>query len=156
SFLIVLVSVSIGELIADRPPIRAVAARLVLPAAALLAALAYGERALVVERSASAGADTRTVAVVQANLSSASRWRRVDAERALPTYSRLSLAPAHEAVDLFVWPEYAASLYLDREPLIRAQLAPVAGAARDGLVLGAPHLVRAGEARNSAYLLGAG
>ena len=153
SFLMALVSVSVGELLAARrTPWRTIAAGLALPAAGVVGALAYGEHALAVHRTPASEADVRTAVVVQANLPSGIRWRRIEGERALAAYNRLSL-DGQEPVDLIVWPEYAANLYLEREPLLRAQLAPVARAARDGLVLGAPRLARTGEAYNSAFLL---
>ncbi len=55
---------------------------------------------------------------------------------------------------MIVWPENAANFYLNREPLLLAELAPTAALAREGLVVGGPRLTDGGEARNAAYLIG--
>jgi len=141
SFVMALASVSCAELLgqgraAARP--RPWCVGLALPAAVLLAT----------------GPAVRTVAVVQGNIPNEFRWKRAFSERMLATYARLSGAARRERPDVIVWPENAANFYLNREPMLLAELAPVAALAREGLLVGGPRLTDGGEARNAAYLIG--
>jgi apolipoprotein N-acyltransferase len=156
SFVMALASVSAAEALAawrGGTCGRVAAGRLVLPAALIAATLAYGDHARRAYAAAPVGAARRTVLVVQGSVPSDFRWQRARSERAITTYARLSAAAAARPVDLIVWPENAVNLYLDREPMLLAALAPVAALARDGLLVGGPRLAADGEARNSAYLV---
>jgi apolipoprotein N-acyltransferase len=158
SFVVVLASVAAVEsLVAVRAGLGGRlrwAGPLVMPTAVLTATLAYGVIARAIVARTDAAAPASTVAVVQGNIPNAFRWKRAFFEQTLETYAGLTNAtqPAHP--DLIVWPENAADFYLDREPLLRLQLGPVAGLARAGLVLGGPRLASDAEARNAAYWIG--
>jgi len=129
-------------------------ARLALPAAVLLATGAYGAYARRLYAASPEGGAVRTVAVVQGNIPNAFRWKQAFFERMLATYAGLSGAARGERPDVIVWPENAANFYLNREPMLLAELAPTAALAREGLVVGGPRLTDGGEARNAAYLIG--
>lgn len=155
SFVLAFVSVAGANLIVAvrRGSVRL--APLALPAGLLAATLAYGTYARRAYGTPPAGATVHTLAVVQGNIPNEFHWKRAFFERTLATYARLSASGSGEAPDLIVWPENAANFYLDREPLLLAQLSAVAARARDGLLLGGPRLADDGAARNSAYLIGA-
>src|SRR6266404_4206183 len=157
SFVMALASVSCAELLgqgraAARP--RPWWVGLALPAAVLLATGLYGAYTRRLYAAAPAGRAVRTVAVVQGNIPNEFRWKRAFSERMLATYARLSGAARRERPDVIVWPENAANFYLNREPMLLAELAPVAALAREGLLVGGPRLTDGGEARNAAYLIG--
>lgn len=159
SFVIALVSLAAGELLADGWAVRRVpqgwARRLALPLALLLALLAYGQ---LRRASLADGARTpRRVAVVQGSVPGEFTWKRAFAERVLTRYARLTDAAIARAggADLVVWPENAVGFYLDGEPLLRAQIGTVAARAGGALVIGAPRLGEAGGAYNSAYVIAA-
>ena len=157
SFVMALASVSCAELLgqgraAARP--RPWWVGLALPAAVLLATGLYGAYTRRLYAAAPAGPAVRTVAVVQGNIPNEFRWKRAFSERMLATYARLSGAARRERPDVIVWPENAANFYLNREPMLLAELAPVAALAREGLLVGGPRLTDGGEARNAAYLIG--
>jgi len=157
SFVMTLASVAAVELAlrarARGLDVRA-AVRHLAPAAGLLAAtVAYGWHA----GSRFAGDEARptiAVAAVQGNVANAYRWRRSFFERTLGVYAGLTQRTRAAAPDLVVWPENAVDFYLDREPMLRAQLAHVAALAPGGLLVGSPRLASPGEARNSVQLLG--
>ena len=150
SFVIALASLAAAEVLVDRRALRGLA----LPAAVLVATLVYGAA-----RRDLYGAPPRddgpTVAVVQGNIPNEFRWKRAFFEQTLLTYAGLS-ARVGGAPDLIVWPENAVNFYVNREPMLLAQLGDVATLARDGLLVGGPRLTDAGEARNSAYLIAPG
>jgi apolipoprotein N-acyltransferase len=157
SFLVALVSLTGLEVAlpaGGRPRARGALGAVGICASVLVATLAYGQRALA-RASAPGEQDGRTVAAIQANFRSDFAWRRVRSQQRLAAYARLSSRTRGERLDLLVWPENAAELYLDREPMMRAGLAPAAALATEGLVVGAPRLADDGFARNSAYLVGA-
>jgi apolipoprotein N-acyltransferase len=160
SFVVALVSVAVGELIAGlRDGERPAHAwrRLVLPCALLAAVLLYGESSRRLDAaSREVGAhDAARVTVVQGNVANAFRWRRALFERALAAYARLTdgATGAGRAADLVVWPENAVGFYLDGEPQMRAQIGAVAARAGGALLLGAPRSGDAGYVHNSAYVL---
>ena len=153
SFLVALVSLSVAELVSEARASGRALLRHLGPSLALLAVvLAYGLWSEHAYRGVAG--PTRTIAVVQANIPNAFRWKRAFSERTLTTYSMLTRATEPATPDLIVWPENAVDLYLDREPMLRAELGAVAGLAREGLLMGAPRLGSDGRAHNSAYLLG--
>src|SRR5437660_6307120 len=157
SFVMALASVAGAELLREGRATgraRPWRARLALPAAVLLATCAYGAYARRLYAASPEGDAGRTVAVVQGNIPNAFRWKQAFFERMLATYAGLSGAARGERPDVIVWPENAANFYLNREPLLLAELAPTAALAREGLVVGGPRLTDGGEARNAAYLIG--
>jgi apolipoprotein N-acyltransferase len=156
SFVIALASVACAELLGEGRAVRlrVCCARLALPAAVLFATGAYGAWARPHYAGQPEGAAARTVAVVQGNIPSAFRWKQAFFERMLATYARLSGDARREQPDVIVWPENAVNFYLNREPLLLAQLAPAASLAREGLLVGGPRLTDGGEARNAAYMVG--
>jgi apolipoprotein N-acyltransferase len=151
SFVIALASVCSAEALADRRAVRG----LVLPAVLLAATLAYGAHQRDRYGAAPAAREGRTVAVVQGNVPNEFRWKRAFFERTLLTYAGLSTGLA-DPPDLIVWPENAVNFYVNREPMLLAQLGDVATLAREGLLVGGPRLTDEGEARNSAYLIAPG
>src|SRR5439155_1687740 len=156
SFVMALASVAGAELLGEgraAARLRPWCARLALPAAVLLATAAYGAYARRLYAAPPEGRAVRTVAVVQGNIPNEFRWKQAFFERMLATYARLSAAAVHERPDVIVWPENAANFYLNREPLLLAELAPTAALAREGLVVGGPRLTDGGDARIAAYLI---
>ena len=156
SFVIALVSVAGGELVADRRllDLRAIALRLAPAVAVLALAVAYGRGAETRYGSAPAdAAPTRALAIVQGNVPNAFRWQREHMERTLATYVGLTETTRKERPDLVIWPENAVDFYLEREPMLRSAMLRAAALARGGLLVGSPRLVAADEARNSAQLL---
>jgi apolipoprotein N-acyltransferase len=166
TFVIVLVSTSLGLLIRSLRSLRArgerakpvsglaLSARLIPAALALAATLAYGA-AVRSGRADDVGNQVRTAAVVQTDRATGFHWRRVEAERELLAYLRLTaeLAPRQADLDLIVWPENAVYLYLDREPMVLARLRELATGAGSALLVGAPRLVDDQQARNAAHLI---
>jgi len=154
SFVIAFVSTAVAELAAERAKTgRDVAARLAPAGLLVLAVLAYGLHCR--DRFAQPPDRTGfTVAVVQGNIPNAFRWKRTFFERTIATYAGLTAARRADRPDLVVWPENAVNFYVDREPLLRAQLGSVAALATEGLLVGAPRLASDDDARNAAYLIG--
>jgi len=156
SFVMALVSVAVGELGRDalRTPVRDLGlARRLVPAAALLAAtFAYGAAATQRFGERPPGF-THRIAIVQGNVSNAFRWQREHMERTLATYVGLTEKTRAAKPELVVWPENAVDFYLEREPMLRMQLARAAALAPGGLLVGSPRLAADFEARNSAQLL---
>ncbi|MFI5399143.1 MAG: apolipoprotein N-acyltransferase [Candidatus Binatia bacterium] len=156
SFVVALVSLGIGEAFAEaglRPGAR-VAGHLVAPACVLALAIGYG----LYSRQVYGGVpekDTLKIAVVQGDIPNSFRWKREYFERNVVTYAELTSAGLPLRPDLIVWPENAVNFYINREPVLRAQLADVARQARLGLLVGGPRLESPMKAHNSAYLIGA-
>lgn len=98
-----------------------------------------------------------SVAVVRSTIPNAQRWQRAAHAGSLLRY----IATTREGVakrqpDLIVWPEFAITFYLDREPALRAQLGWLTNSVRAALLLGAPRMAHGGDGThyyNSAYLL---
>jgi apolipoprotein N-acyltransferase len=156
SFLLAYVSLTIGELLADRStasvPFATTVGR-VAPSALLLATtLLYGIRATA-HFGDRPHRDAKTVAVVQGNVPNAFRWKSEFFERVLLTYASLTTQVKAAPVDLVVWPENAVNFYLEREAMLRPILDDVAAQAREGLVVGGPRQTDDGASLISAYLL---
>jgi apolipoprotein N-acyltransferase len=154
SFVVALGSVAVAELVRDgwraRP---AEVGWRVAPACVLLvAAWVYGSAAAA--RYGVASEPATRIAIVQGNVANAFRWQRAHMERTLATYVGLTETTRAAQPDLVVWPENAVDFYLEREPLLRTQLARAAALAPGGLLIGSPRLAADREARNSAQLLG--
>ena len=95
------------------------------------------------------------MAVVQGNIPNQYRWQRGHTEATLAAYARLTRATLDAHPALVVWPENAVDFYLEREPMLRTQLARIAASVPGGLLVGSPRLATATDARNSAQLLAA-
>ncbi len=122
-----------------------------LAAAAALVAVYVGYGARAVERELARPAGPRAVvALAQANLPTVWEWRRANAERNLLAYATLTRgAIARSRPDLVVWPEYAVTLYPERDTMLMPALAALAHDTTAGLVFGAPRL--AGDADGDRY-----
>src|SRR5262249_27801187 len=98
-----------------------------------------------------------TVALVQGQVPSERRWDRLSYASTLLQYISITNRGIEGArPDLVVWPEFAVGFYLDREPLLRAQLGQLAQRINASLLLGAPRMEKAGTGThyyNSAYLI---
>ena len=156
SFLLAFVSLTVGELIADRLrtplPVTTIAGRL-SPAVLLLAAtLLYGVRATAAFGKPS-DTGSKTVALVQGNVPNAFRWKSEFFERVLLTYANLTTQGHAGPVDLIVWPENAVNFYLEREAMLRPILSDVAAQAEEALIVGGPRQTDEGVSFISAYLL---
>jgi apolipoprotein N-acyltransferase len=103
---------------------------------------------------------TIRVALVEHDMPAQDRWQRIHYAKALNRYMQATRsAVSRQSTDLIVWPEFASGFYLDREPMVRAQLARMVGELGADLLLGAPRLEDSGDTThyyNSAYLLGSG
>lgn len=144
SFVIAAVNVGIylGLRTATRTarPCRLVRAAMPLVAAlALVAAcLVYGDWRMA-RTTAAAPQDSAILALAQGNRPASWRWERTDAERNLLAYVDLSRrAVTENHPDLLVWPEYAVTLYPERDATLLAALREMARRAPAGLILGAP------------------
>ncbi|HEY2389295.1 MAG TPA: apolipoprotein N-acyltransferase [Candidatus Binatia bacterium] len=101
---------------------------------------AYGSWRLR-EATAAPPPDGRTIALAQGNVPESWRWSRQNAERNLLTYVGLSRgALAHGAPDLIVWPEYALTLYPERDATVMPALRDLAARTTGGVVFGAPRV----------------
>jgi len=130
------------------------AAPLALACGLVVLVAAYGARCL-------AGApvvpppDGRTLVLAQGNVPESWRWNRQGAERNLLTYVNLSRgALTGDTPDLIVWPEYALTLYPERDATALPALRDLAAHTVGGIVFGAPRVREdAGGSRyfNSAY-----
>jgi apolipoprotein N-acyltransferase len=100
------------------------------------------------------------VALVQGNVPSGQRWKRVHYASTLLKYVSITRRGINGAQpDLIVWPEFAVGFYLDREPLLRAQLGRLTHRVKAPLLLGAPRMEDSAEGKryyNSAYLIAPG
>jgi len=154
SFVMAWCSLTLAEMMARPAPRRRAWA--LAPLAAVAASLLFGTQRLAsYERSerAASGAPTQTVAVIQGSIPNQFRWKRAFFGRAIATYASLTHAVEDRKPHLIVWPENAVSFFLNRETMLRGQLAPVAAAASGGLLIGAPRRGEGWDAFNSAYLL---
>jgi len=133
SFVLMAVNVALADVVRRRS-LRG----LVVPAALVLATLAYGHARLAGERETVAGP---RVAVVQANLDSGTQWRRELYGQNLETYLRLTERAAREGARLIVWPENAMTFFVESEPLYRDAIARVLAPYRAQLVAGGPRVV---------------
>lgn len=100
------------------------------------------------------------VALVQSNVPSAQRWNRVHYASTLLKYAAVTRQGIEGAQpDLVVWPEFALGFYLDREPLLQAQLGRLTESVNAPLLVGAPRMEGTGTGisyYNSAYLIAPG
>ena len=113
-----------------------------LPAAAfgLLAALWVGGQARLALAPDRAATDIQ-LRLVQANVDQTLKWREGAREAALVRHVQLSRRPGFETADLVIWPEAAATFYIDESAPVRAfvaQAAPPGGL----LLTGAPRRTR--------------
>ena len=116
--------------------------RWLLPAAAigLLAAVWIGGEARLALAPDRAPTDIN-LRLVQANVEQTLKWKEGEREAALAFHVRLSHRPGFDKADLVVWPEAAATFYLDESALLRAfvsRAAPPGGY----LLTGAPRRTR--------------
>lgn len=122
-----------------------------VPVAAVAATLAYGTWRLAEEQP-----DERRVrlAVVQANVDFGAHWRDDHYGRGIDEHVRLSRQAPPET-RLFIWPESALNVFLEREPLYQKQLGRWLAQSGADLIVGAPHLDDRDPARphyfNSAF-----
>lgn len=100
------------------------------------------------------------LALVEGNVPNAQRWQRVHYATTLLKYIALTRQGVTGIpLDLIVWPEFALGFYLDREPLLQAQLGQLTRSLETSLLLGAPRLEETAVGAhyyNSAYLLAPG
>ena len=113
-----------------------------LPAAAfgLLAALWVGGQARLALAPDRAATDVQ-LRLVQANVDQSLKWQEDAREAALVRHVQLSRRPGFETADLVIWPEAAATFYIDESAPVRAfvaQAAPPGGL----LLTGAPRRTR--------------
>jgi apolipoprotein N-acyltransferase len=96
------------------------------------------------------------VALIQGDIPAEHRWKAMYYASTLLTYASVtSQGLAGARPDLTIWPEFAISFYLDKEPLLRAQLGEFARMLQTPLLLGAPRLEETQQGfryYNSAYL----
>ena len=118
-----------------------------------------GYGALRLHQYASTSATPIRVALIQGDVPAEHRWNPRHYAGTLLKYAavtRRSLTDTRP--DLAIWPEFAISFYLDKEPLLRAQLGEFARMLRTPLLLGAPRLEESEQGPqyyNSAYLFSA-
>ncbi len=97
------------------------------------------------------------VAVVQGNVPHEQRWMREHYTGTLLKYVAVTTQGVQDQQpDLIVWPEFAVGFYLDREPLLYAQLQSFAQGMNAPLLLGAPRMEQTNNTMsiyNSAYLV---
>jgi apolipoprotein N-acyltransferase len=97
------------------------------------------------------------VALVRGEVPSVQRWNRVYYASSLLRYISITNRGIEGAQpDLVVWPEFAVGFYLDREPLLRAQLGQLTQKINASLLVGAPRMEESETGRryyNSAYLI---
>jgi apolipoprotein N-acyltransferase len=151
SFVLACVNAAIAEAIATRRPAAA------LPAA-LVVACALGYGALALERAPAANESRATpIALVQANLSAASRWEAGGPARTLDAYARLTEEAFERGAPRIVfWPEAALTFFLEREEAYQRAIGRLLSRADAELVVGAPRAEGpdAGPPyRNSVYVV---
>jgi apolipoprotein N-acyltransferase len=123
--------------------------------ALVVACLVYGATRLDAEHARPAR-PSALVALAQGNLPANPTWERRAAERDLIAYVDLSRGIIASArPDLLVWPEYAVTLYPDRDTILLPALGDIARRTTAGLVFGAPRLTDAPRTQyfNAAYHL---
>lgn len=157
TFVVVLLSVALGDVLRDLARSGHGARRCALRAAPTLAVLALALGYGVACRRAAQASPLARVAVVQGDFPNAFRWRRSVEQRNLTEYLRLTSSIGDEAapLDLIVWPENAVGFYLDGEPVVLGRLGALATRRGSALLVGAPRLAARGVAHNSAWLIGA-
>jgi apolipoprotein N-acyltransferase len=148
SFLTV-ATLSMPAVLAEARAPRGAAAAVGFAVLALIAAYGYGAARLA--GAPPLGADTVpgiALRVVQPNVSQAVKWNRARHEQNFLHHLALSAAPGREAPTHVIWPETAATFFLDEDP---AMLALIARALpRGGMLLtGAPR--RSGEGRDRQF-----
>lgn len=153
SFVVALVNAGLAE--AWFAP-RRWAAALGLPLGAVAATVAYGTMRLATSESAG---EQVPVAVVQANIDFGAHWRDDNYGRGVEEHVRVAQqAPA--TTELFIWPESALNIFLDREPMYQRQIGRFLAERGADLIVGAPHLDDRDPARphyfNSAFAMTAG
>jgi apolipoprotein N-acyltransferase len=131
-------------------------APLAVAAAAVAVCLAYGARAIDRELARPPGSRA-VVALAQANLPTVWEWERGNAERNLLAYAGLTRGTIAKArPDLVIWPEYAVTLYPERDTMLLPALTALAHETTAGLVFGAPRLAAEDDTAhyfNAAYHL---
>ncbi len=130
----------------------------VVAAASIALVLLYGQiRLMNWPDTKSSG--SASVALVRTIPSDARRFQRVRYASTMAEYVRLTEAAVGPGrADLVVWPEFAVSFYLDREPVVRTQLGVLARSLRSALLIGAPRFNNVpGQPRvyNSVFLFSA-
>ena len=131
---------------------RGVFVPLVVGALPALLALAYGVRCL----RASGPPEPRVrVAVIQGDVAVGALWRPEKHGENLDVYLGLSAGPLARGAALVVWPESAATFFLEQEPALRVRLASALAPWGAELVLGAPRAGPDGRPPffNSVYVL---
>ena len=121
-----------------------------LPAVAfaLLAAVWVGGQARLALAPGQVPTDV-DLRLVQANIKQSLKWKEGERAAALALHVRLSHQPGREAADVVIWPEAAATFYVDESRPVRAfvsQAAPPGG----HLITGAPRRTRS-AGRTIAY-----
>ena len=125
----------------------------VLPAAGALVFGYSALRAALAEETASGAVRT---AIIQANLSSTSRWRSDLYGRNLDIYLELTRETLAESdPEIVFWPESAMTFFVEREPGYRWAIGRVLSREGAQLVAGAPRVVGSSEPDyfNSIYLI---
>jgi apolipoprotein N-acyltransferase len=159
----VIAAVNVGVYLAVRTATRTACVRRLTRAAAPLATalglvaacVTYGEWRIA-RTTATASPDRAILALAQGNLPASWRWERSNAERNLLAYvglSRRAIAESHP--DLLIWPEYALTLYPERDTTLLPALRDLALRASGGIVFGAPRVEETPRTRyfNAAYHL---
>ncbi len=154
TFVLVLASAAVAEVIAARGRRRGLVPALAVTATLLILAFGYGTLRRDTVRALAAAAPTMRVALVHAEVPNDERQ---DPGRALATLERyLALdAPVAAGTDLVVWPENAVPLLLDDNPELVTRIARTG--ARALRLVGAPRVVTIDgrpSLRASAYLIG--
>jgi apolipoprotein N-acyltransferase len=133
SFLIV-AAASMPALLAERRTPRAVWMSVGAAVLALIAAYGYGAARLA--GAPPLGADNVPgvmLRVVQPNVSQAAKWNRARHEQNFRHHLDLSAAPGREPITHVIWPETAATFFLDEQPAALALIARTLP--KDGLLL---------------------
>ncbi len=146
SFAVVCVNAAVTELwLALRDPQRPTRRALVglgfgaLPA---LAALLYGQLALLGAERVHPTSPATKIAIVQGNLDVGSRWRSDLYGRNLEVYLRLTLeAGEADRPAIVFWPEAAMTFFLEDEPLYQKAIGRVLSQGGAELVAGGPRVV---------------
>lgn len=120
--------------------------------------LGYSSLRLAQVKTVMATSPTLQVAVVQANIDQALKWRDDYKIKSLERHLALTRqAHAQQAADLVIWPETALAFYPGHDPLMARVEEQTVRTASFHLLTGAPHVVRRPmgyEYYNSALLLG--
>jgi apolipoprotein N-acyltransferase len=141
SLWLALSNVLVLEVVSERRRRRALATAL---AAVLLLPVMHGTLVLRGADSGQGGEGagrSMRVAVIQPNISAATKWDTRYKSESFEALGRLSLQAADRKPDLIVWPETAAPSYLLYEPEDLALIADVARQADTPILTGCPNLV---------------